>query len=353
MIDSSSHTILVTGGYGFIGSNFIRLLRRRQPGCRIVNLDKLTYASSKDNLGDVEERDSYRVILGDVVDTDLVNSVFEEERPDWVVHFAAETHVDRSILDPAQFLETNVLGTRVMLDAARAFVPQRFVYISTDEVYGDSGRVGKIFTEDSPLKPSSPYSWSKASADMLVQAYHRTYGMPLLIVRPCNNFGPCQFPEKLIPVMISKILRGETLPIYGDGRQIRDWMYVEDGAQGILSILDEGQDGAIYNIAAQHSVENRQLVSHICEIMAELLEKNFQDLWSTVEFVDDRPGHDFRYAIDDQRVRTDTDWRPEVAIEEGLRRTVKWWLSNENRLVQMETDSYAKYHNAIYGNRRK
>ena len=348
MSGAEKRTILVTGGCGFIGSNFVRYLLRQRPWWRVVNLDKLTYAARMDNLGDLEQGESYRFVRGDVADKETVDRVFDEERPEFVAHLAAETHVDRSILDPAQFLETNVIGRRVMLDAARDLGVKRFLYVSTDEVYGDSGPHGQPSKEDSPLRPSSPYSWSKAAADMLVQAYHRTYGVPLMVARPCNQYGPHQFPEKLIPFMIGNMLRGEKLPVYGDGGQTRDWLFVDDGVDALLSVLERGDGGGIYNIAGRQERRNLDMLRLICEIVAEYESCGVEELWSLVEFVADRPGHDYRYAIDDGRLRDETGWQPAVPLEEGLRTTVKWWRSNRDRLAHLETDSCKEYRTAVY-----
>ena len=351
MSGAEKRTILVTGGCGFIGSNFVRHLLRHRPSWRVVNLDKLTYAALMNNLEGIDQGESYRFVRGDVADRETVSRVFDEERPEFVAHLAAETHVDRSILDPAQFLETNVIGTRVMLDVARDVGTKRFLYVSTDEVYGDTGPHGQPSKEDSPLKPSSPYSWSKAAADMLAQAYHRTYRMPLMVARPCNQYGPHQFPEKLIPLMIGNMLQGEKLPVYGDGGQTRDWLFVDDGVDALLSVLEQGDAGGIYNIAGSQERRNIDMLRLICEIVAEYEGCGVGALWSLVEHVADRPGHDYRYAIDDRRIRAETGWQPGVPVEDGLRTTIKWWLSNRDRLAHMETESYNEYRTAVYVNR--
>jgi dTDP-glucose 4,6-dehydratase len=343
-----TQTILVTGGCGFIGSNFVDLLHRGRPRRRIVNLDKLTYAANLENLADLKEGPGYRLVRGDVADTKLVRQLFEEERPQWVVHLAAESHVDRSILDPARFISTNVVGTQVLLEAARAFGIEGFLYVSTDEVYGELEADGIPFSEGSALRPSSPYAASKAAADMLAQAYYRTYGLPMLIARPCNHYGPRQFPEKLIPFMIRNILRGDKLPLYGDGRQRRDWLYAEDGARALLSVLEQGKIGQAYNVAANQERLNRDVVRLLIQLMAERQRCLEEDLWDRVEFVPDRPGHDFRYAVNDSKLRMETDWQPQVTLEDGLKETIEWYLAHRDWLDRLETAVYQEYYDAIY-----
>ena len=341
-------TILVTGGCGFIGSNFIHLLCRQRPNWRVVNLDSLTYAGNLENLEDIPEGDTYRFVRGDAGDRRLLITLFDEEKPDYVVHLAAESHVDRSILDPEPFVYTNVVATQAMLEAARSFPPKRFLYVSTDEVYGDLNANDQPCTEESHLRPSSPYAACKAAADMLAQSYHRTYGLPIMIVRPCNHYGPYQFPEKLIPLMIRNILRGDSLPLYGDGRQRRDWLYVDDGARALLAVLEKGKEGHVYNLAGRQERQNLEVVRLLCEIMAERQGCPPEAIWRRVEFVADRPGHDFRYAVDDQRLRTRTNWLPRVALEEGLNETVEWYLSHPDWLERTETGGYRDYYNAVY-----
>ncbi|MFQ5814429.1 MAG: dTDP-glucose 4,6-dehydratase [Anaerolineae bacterium] len=344
-------TILVTGGCGFIGSNLVRLLCRKRPHWRVVNLDKLTYAGSKHNLMDLTESKNYRFVKGDVAIRNLVFRVFEEEQPQYVIHLAAESHVDRSILDPAPFVHTNVAGTQVLLEAARAFKVERFLYISTDEVYGDVGAEGLPCSEESIFRPASPYAASKAAADLLAQAYHRTYLLPILIARPCNHYGPYQFPEKLIPFMIRNILRGDKLPLYGDGQQRRDWLYVEDGARALLAVLEQGKEGQAYNVAAQQERPNKEVLRLLCKQMAECKRCTAEDFWATVEFVTDRPGHDFRYAMNNVRLQAETGWFPQVTLEEGLKETVEWYLSHQDWLERTETGLYREHYDAVYVHR--
>lgn len=346
-----SKTILVTGGCGFIGSHFVRLLCRERPQWRVVNIDNLTYAASGQNLEDLKEGQDYRSVQGDVADREVVHRLFEEERPQYVVHLAAESHVDRSILDPAPFLRTNVMGTQVLLEAARAFGPERFLYVSTDEVYGDIGLETAPCSEESVLRPSSPYAASKAAADLLAQAYHRTYNLLVLTVRPCNHYGPHQFPEKFIPLMLRNIFRGDGLPVYGDGHQRRDWLYVKDGARALLSVLEQGKEGHAYNVAARQERPNLEVLRLLCEVMADRQGAPAESLLSRVEFVADRPGHDFRYAVDDTRLRAETDWLPRVALEQVLKETVDWYLSHRDWLERAETGAYREYYNAVYAHR--
>jgi dTDP-glucose 4,6-dehydratase len=341
-------TILVTGGCGFIGSHLVALLREERPSWRVVVLDNLTYAGNPDNLGDLEGDPNCEFVLADVANASAVTQIFEAKRPDYVVHMAAESHVDRSILDAAPFLTTNVLGTQVILDACRAAGVSRVLYVSTDEVYGDVGHEGALCTEDTPVRASSPYAASKAGADLLVQAYHRTYGMPVLIARPCNHYGPRQFPEKLIPFMIRNLLEGKPLPVYGDGRQERDWLYVEDGARALISILEDGELGASYNIAAHQERPNIEVLSDLCRMYARFEGGGIQSLRDRISFVPDRPGHDVRYALDDRRLRAHTGWQPRVAFEEGLERTVAWYLSHRAWLEESVLRQSPGYYDSVY-----
>ncbi len=316
-------TVIVTGGAGFIGSNFIFYMRRNHPLDRIVCLDKLTYAGNEETLASIPEGEPYRFARLDICDRDGVFRLFEEEKPDAVVNFAAESHVDRSIEDPGLFLHTNILGTAILMDACRSFGDIRFHQVSTDEVYGDLplDRPELLFTELTPVHASSPYSASKASADLLVQAYHRTYGLPVTISRCSNNYGPYQFPEKLIPLMIVHALADKPLPVYGEGKNVRDWLYVEDHCQAIDLILRKGTIGEIYNIGGHNERANIDIVRQICRELGKPE--------SLITFVTDRKGHDLRYAIDPTKIRSELGWQPETGFEVGLRKTINWYLENK------------------------
>ena len=318
--------LLVTGGYGFIGSNFIRLVLAERPAWNVVNLDLLTYAGNRENLADVEpaalKAGRYRHALADVADGGAVEAVFREERPGAVVHLAAESHVDRSIEDPAPFVRTNVLGTGVLLAAARRHKVSRFVHVSTDEIYGPLALdEPRRFREEDPPRPTSPYAASKAAADLLAQAAFRTYDLPLVITRCTNNYGPHQFPEKFLPLMITCALDGERLPIYGDGLYVRDWIHVEDHARGLLAVLERGRAGEIYNFAGGEERAN-------IEIARSILEHTGRDE-SLLEFVRDRPAHDRRYALDDSRAKGELSWAPLRSFEQGLADTIDWYRAHE------------------------
>ncbi len=339
-------TILITGGCGFIGSHFVRLLLQRTDW-RVVNLDKLTYAGNTENLRDVDENPSYRFVRGDIADRTLVNGLLQEEKPWAIVNFAAESHVDRSVLDSSPFLQTNIIGVQVLLESSRHYGIERFVQISTDEVYGDiEGKEPSC--EESPLSPSSPYAASKASADLLCLAYKRTYGVPVLIVRSSNNYGPFQFPEKLIPLMIRNALIGKELPVYGDGLQKRDWLYVEDNIEAILSILERGRVGATYNVGTGQEWTNREVVYTLCQLLAEETSLNINDLIGRVRSVPDRPGHDRRYALKTERVRSDIGWSPKLPFNLGLKETVRWYLNNRDWVERMTSGGYQAYYDAVY-----
>ncbi len=310
--------VLVTGGCGFIGSNFIRHILKRYPDCRVINLDDLTYAGNLDNLRDIKEGDRYTFVKGRVENAALVKDVIKGI--DAVVHFAAESHVDRSIVDAQPFLITNVVGTYVMLEASRNASIKRFIHISTDEVYGSLGDTGK-FKEDTPLRPNSPYSASKASADMLVRAYHETYGFPAIIVRPSNNYGPYQFPEKFIPLMITNLLDDRPIPVYGEGRNIRDWLYVEDNCRAIDLVLRKGRAGEIYNVGGNAEMRNIEIAKMVIGIMGKS-----EDL---IAFVKDRPGHDYRYALDNSKIESELGWGPSLDIEAGIRKTIDWYKDHQ------------------------
>ncbi|WP_426448814.1 dTDP-glucose 4,6-dehydratase [Paenibacillus sp. S-38] len=312
--------MMVTGGMGFIGSNFIRYWLQRHPQDTLLNLDLLTYAGREENLADVSRDPRYALSVGDIADP-MVIRLLEEEKIDTIVHFAAESHVDQSILDPQRFVRTNVLGTQNLLEAARRSGVRKFVHISTDEVYGTLGSTGK-FTEDTPLAPNSPYSASKAGSDLLVRAYCETYGFPAVITRCSNNYGPYQFPEKLIPTIITRALRGEDIPVYGDGLYVRDWLHVEDHCSGIERVLLQGRQGEVYNIGGGNERTNMSMVRFILEELGRPL--------SLIRHVEDRLGHDRRYAIDSSKIRRELGWAPVRSLEEGLKTTVQWYVEHRD-----------------------
>lgn len=342
--------LLVTGGAGFIGSNFIRYILREHPEWQIVNLDKLTYAGNLANLRDVEGNPSYRFVRGDIADREMVKKLFQDEKFDVVVNFAAESHVDRSILDSSPFIETNVKGTQVLLEASREFGIKKFVQISTDEVYGSLGPDDPPFTEESPLLPNSPYSASKAAADLLCRAYYRTYGLPVVITRSSNNYGPYQFPEKLIPLMITNALEDKPLPVYGDGQNVRDWLFVEDNCRAIALVIEKGSPGEIYNIGGGNEKKNVEVVELICEILADKLNRP-GDLRKLITFIKDPRGaaHDFRYALDCTKIKEELGWKPQVSFEEGLKKTVDWYLENQDWAESVITGEYQDYYRRVYG----
>jgi len=309
--------LLVTGGCGFIGSNFIRRLLGLRPDCHIVNLDCLSYAAQGNNLGDIEKSDRYRLIVGRVEDPATVKTALAGVEA--VVHFAAETHVDRSIAGAAPFITTNVLGTQVLLDCCRAAGIERLVYVSTDEIYGTLGETGR-FTEDSPLAPRSPYAASKAAADLLCRAWFETYGLPVVIVRPSNNYGPFQFPEKFIPLAITNLLEGKPIPVYGKGQNVRDWIHVADTCRALELALERGRPGRAYNVGGGGGLSNLE----VARAIAELLDRGDD----AIEFVPDRPGHDLRYALDTARITSELDWAPQTDFAAGLAATVRWFCEN-------------------------
>lgn len=324
--------LLVTGGSGFIGSAVVRLAIAR--GYSIVNLDALTYAACKESLASVADHPAYAFEHADIRDTGALTRIFATHRPDAVMHLAAESHVDRSIDGPGDFIDTNVTGTYNLLEAARAYWigagrPDsfRFHHVSTDEVYGSLGATG-LFTEDTPYDPRSPYSASKAASDHLVQAWHHTFGLPVVMSNCSNNYGPFQFPEKLIPVIILNALAGKTLPIYGDGSNVRDWLFVDDHADALLLVLNEGRIGRKYNIGGENERSNLDLVRSICAILDDKRPRAAGSYGDLIEFVTDRPGHDARYAIDPTRIRRELDWRPSLSLDRGLQKTVDWYLDN-------------------------
>lgn len=328
--------ILVTGGAGFIGSNFIQLALG-QPGAQVLNLDKLTYAGNLDSLQTVAERPEYRFVRADICDPAAVSAAVTEFQPDAIVHFAAESHVDRSIDGPAAFIQTNIIGTFNLLEAARQYWKElpperkeafRFLHVSTDEVYGSLGATG-LFTEDTPYAPNSPYSASKASSDHLVRAYHHTYGLPTVTTNCSNNYGPYQFPEKLIPLMILNALGGKALPVYGDGMQVRDWLYVADHCRAILTVLDQGKPGETYNIGGHNEMPNIRIVQKICALLDELRPRaDGKPYAEQITYVTDRPGHDRRYAIDAGKIGRELGWQPQETFDTGIRKTVEWYLDN-------------------------
>ncbi len=343
-------TILVTGGAGFIGGCFVRQCIGEQT-CRIVNFDKLTYAGNLDSLRSVENDPRYRFVQGDITDQAAVEQVFAEEKPTGVVHFAAESHVDRSIDGPAAFVHTNVLGTFEMLDAARRYTARlpeaqraafRFLHVSTDEVYGSLGATGR-FTETTPYDPSSPYSASKASSDHIARAYFRTYGLPVVVTNCSNNYGPFQFPEKLIPLMILNALEGKPLPVYGDGQNVRDWLFVEDHCHALWQALTRGRPGETYNIGGNCEQKNLDVVQTICRIVDELRPGlPHAPCSSLIKFVRDRPGHDRRYAIDASKIRRELGWQPEHDFTSGMRRTVEWYLNNSEWIARVASGEYQR-----------
>ncbi len=317
------NTMLVTGGAGFIGVNFIFWIMENHPDYRVVCLDKLTYAGNKASLQPVMDRENFRFVQGDICDRQLVRELMRQEKPRWVVNFAAESHVDRSITDPEVFVRTNIMGTQNLMDACREFEGVRFHQISTDEVYGDLplDRKDISFTEESPIRPSSPYAASKASADLLVQAYYRTYGLNTTISRCSNNYGPYQFPEKLIPMMVLSALSDKPLPVYGNGRNVRDWLYVEDHCRAVDMILHRGRAGEVYNIGGNNERSNIGMVRNICRELGKGEE--------LITYVEDRKGHDLRYAIDAGKIRRELGWMPQTVFEDGLKRTIRWYTENK------------------------
>lgn len=337
--------ILVTGGAGFIGSNFIYYMLEKHPDYRIVCIDKLTYAGNLETLRGAMEKDNFRFFKGDITDRAAVYSLFEEEKFDAVVNFAAESHVDRSIEEPEVFLKTNILGTQVLLDAARAYGNIRYHQVSTDEVYGDLplDRPDLFFTEETPIHTSSPYSASKASADLLCMAYYRTYGLPVTISRCSNNYGPYHFPEKLIPLMIINALHKKELPVYGEGLNVRDWLYVEDHCKAIDLVLHKGRIGEVYNIGGHNEKTNIEVVKKIISILG-------RDE-SLITYVKDRPGHDMRYAIDPTKITNELGWYPETSFEEGIKKTVDWYLNNKHWWESIVSGEYMNYYEKMYSNR--
>jgi dTDP-glucose 4,6-dehydratase len=334
--------VLVTGGAGFIGSNLVRLLLAERPGWRVVNLDRLTYAGNAENLAGLERDPRYRFVRGDIANGELVAEVMRSEAIDAVMHLAAESHVDRSILSPAIFIETNVRGTQVLLEAARELGVKRFLHVSTDEVYGSLGETG-LFTEETPLAPSSPYSASKAGSDLLALAYAHTFGLPVVVTRCSNNYGPYQFPEKLIPLMIANALRDLPLPVYGDGLNVRDWIHVEDHCRGLVAALERGRPGEVYNLGASSERRNIEIVKAVLAAVGKPE--------SLIRYVKDRPGHDRRYAIDSSKARRELGWEPRHLFEAALGETVRWYREHRGWWERILTGEYLKYYERQYGAR--
>ncbi len=334
--------LLVTGGCGFIGSNFIRQQLETYDDVSIINLDLLTYAGNLENLKDVEENPRYEFSRGDICDRDHVTRILESNEIDAVINFAAESHVDRSILDSGPFIQTNIVGTQVLLDACRAANIGRYVQVSTDEVYGSLGETG-YFTETTPLAPSSPYSASKTAADLLVNAYHHSFGFPAIITRCSNNYGPFQFPEKLIPLFISNASADEKLPVYGTGKNVRDWIHVDDHCRGIDAALRRGEVGEVYNFGGGNERTNLEITHAILKLL------NKPE--SLIKYVTDRPGHDLRYAIDSSKAERELNWRPQVDFEQGLKDTIDWYLSHAEWTGHIRSGVYQKYYEQQYGKR--
>jgi len=333
--------LLVTGGAGFIGSNFVHYMLRTHPDWQITNLDKLTYAGNLENLKDVEQDKRYRFIKGDIADRESVSGLLSEHF-DIVVNFAAESHVDRSIADASPFIETNVRGTQVLLEAVRQYGVRKYIQVSTDEVYGSLGKEGK-FSEASPIAPNSPYAASKASGDFLCRAYWCTYDLPIIVTRGSNNYGPFQFPEKLIPLVVTNALENKSIPVYGQGLNVRDWIYVDDHCRGLDVVIEKGRIGEVYNIGGNSEQTNIKLVRLILNIL--------NKPHSLISFVTDRPGHDYRYALDTRKISTELGWKPSYSLEEALKSTVNWYLEHESWWRKIKSGEYAQYYQEMYASR--
>ncbi|MFO7790804.1 MAG: dTDP-glucose 4,6-dehydratase [Bacteroidales bacterium] len=350
-----TNAILITGGAGFIGSHVIRRMVNNHPDKLIVNLDKLTYAGNLENLTDVNNKNNYRFEKGDIADETFVASLFEKYNFEGIIHLAAESHVDRSISNPMEFIRTNIVGTVVLLNHAKKawendFSGRCFYHISTDEVYGSLGDTG-LFTEETPYDPKSPYSASKASSDHLVRAYYNTYGMPVVISNCSNNYGPNQFPEKLLPLAINNIKNMKSIPIYGKGENVRDWLYVEDHADAIETIYFKGKKGETYNIGGNNEWKNIDLIRLLCKLMDKKLNRKPGTSEQLITFVKDRAGHDKRYAIDSSKIAGELGWQPSLNFEEGLEKTIDWYLENQSWMDHVITGDYQKYYKNMYENR--
>lgn len=353
----NKRTVLVTGGCGFIGANFVRLVHRSYPDWRIINLDKLTYAGNPANLTGVEPGERYRFVQGDICDEALIEELFSREGIDTVVHFAAESHVDKSITGPKEFIQTNIFGTFTLLEAAKKQwlgsgengPGSCFLHVSTDEVYGSLGETGK-FIETTAYDPRSPYSASKASSDHLARAYFHTYGLPVRITNCSNNYGPYQFPEKLIPLVFNNAMMGKELPVYGDGRYVRDWLFVEDHCEAIIEVLEKGKDGQCYNIGGNNEKENLEVVRSICDLLDEKLGPlaTGKPRRSLITHVKDRPGHDRRYAIDATKIREQLGWEPKMTFTAGIEQTVDWYLANQQWVADIVNGPYKEYYRNMY-----